>query len=153
MRQLQKEGKTSSLRRQRGTINKDVLTNQLSPHQKFKPIDFKENLIISMNWSEAMRVKDYQRLCQIVTKFEHKKIRDNLHKSKGKKEFGHYAQKKGYNILKKFEVLENEHLIEQLKRRTSLGIVRWVGNFYFLCIKFYRMKEKRQSKMKSQSQE
>lgn len=28
---------------------KDILSNNLSPHQRFKPIDFKENLIISMS--------------------------------------------------------------------------------------------------------
>lgn len=74
-----------------------------------------------------MRVKDYQKLCQIVTKFEHKAIKEKLAKSKNNKEFGHYAQKKGYNILQKYEVLENQQLLEQLKRRTSLGIVRWVS--------------------------
>ena len=93
----------------------DVLTNQLSPHQKFKPIDFKDNLIISIASTEAMRVKEYDRLCQIVTKFEHKKVRENLVKTKEKKDFGHYAQKKGFNIMRKFEVLQNQRLIEQLK--------------------------------------
>ena len=78
-----------------------------------------------------MRVKEYERLCQIVTKFEHKKIRENLMKTKQNKQFGHYAQKKGFNIMRKFEILQNQHLIEQLKKRTSLGIVRWVRISYF----------------------
>ena len=71
----------------------DVLSNQLSPRQKFKPIDFKENLVISINCTEAMRVKEYEKLCQLSTKFEHKKVKNHLKVKDAPKEFGHYAKK------------------------------------------------------------
>lgn len=40
----------------------EVLSNHLSPRQKFRPIDFRENVIISINSSEALRVKEYEKL-------------------------------------------------------------------------------------------
>lgn len=71
----------------------DVLSNNLSPKQRFKPIDFKENLIISINCTEAMRVKEYEKLCDLAAKFEQKQIRDQIKMKGDPKEFGHYAKR------------------------------------------------------------
>jgi len=103
----------------------EILNNNLSPRQKFKPIDFRENVVISINSSEPMRTKEYQKLCDIVTKFEHKKLKEKLRNSNPPKEFGFYAKKKGYTIKTKTENLENRDLIEKLKSKSSMGIVQY----------------------------
>jgi hypothetical protein len=107
----------------------EILSNNLSPRQRFKPIDYKENVVISINSTEPMRIKEYQKLCEIVTKFEHKKLLEKLRKTSPQKEFGFYAKKKGFMIKTKDENFKNKNLIDKLKSKTSMGIVQWdVGN-------------------------
>jgi hypothetical protein len=106
----------------------DVLSNNLSPTHKFKPIDFRDNVIINISSTEPMRVKEYQKLCEIVTKFEQQKNKRKLKTVQPKKELGFYAEKKGYTIKTRNESKINSGLINQLKSKTSMGIVRWDPN-------------------------